>query len=131
VTTEIKRPATLIATIVWKPFDQRFGDLQKKMERHRNFIIDEVRLFQTKKMVVAEEALVLERSRTDEWQKEMAKYNECLRDQANETTKLSNQLGKTGKGSMASLFQDPKTSFGLWGLTSVYRAGCSETSGLA
>jgi len=34
----------MIASIIWKPFDVKFGDIIERMSNHRQFIMDELKI---------------------------------------------------------------------------------------
>ncbi|KAI0187202.1 hypothetical protein EV127DRAFT_499283 [Xylaria flabelliformis] len=43
-TSEVKRPARIIATVIWEPFDARFGSIMERMGNHQMFVIDELQI---------------------------------------------------------------------------------------
>jgi len=69
---EIKRTPVVIGELMWKPFDVRFKDHVERMHKHRQLILDELYLWNTKASVserefaaVAREKALKEQERTE------------------------------------------------------------------
>lgn len=43
---EVRRPIELIASVIWRPFDERFGVILSSMSRHQQQLNDEVNIYQ-------------------------------------------------------------------------------------
>ncbi|KAI1740672.1 hypothetical protein F4680DRAFT_96419 [Xylaria scruposa] len=45
---KVKRPARIIATVIWEPFDAKFGGLIERMGNHQKFVLDELQIMVAK-----------------------------------------------------------------------------------
>lgn len=43
---EVRRPVELIASVIWRPFDERFGGILSSMSKHQQQLNDEVNIYQ-------------------------------------------------------------------------------------
>jgi hypothetical protein len=88
----------MIATVIWKPFDARFDSLLIRMDGHRKFIMDELRILQAQKAMDAERAAVLERTQADKERENATKDREKARKLASETEEMMKTLDKEVRG---------------------------------
>ncbi|OAG03138.1 uncharacterized protein CC84DRAFT_960161 [Paraphaeosphaeria sporulosa] len=63
---KVKRPLTMITTVIWKPFDAQFSSLLESMEVHRNFIHAELDIHQAQQAKDSERAAAIERQRAED-----------------------------------------------------------------
>ena len=96
--SEVKRPASLIATVIWKPFDARFNEFLTRMDNHRKFIMDELEIIQTQQVNDAERAAARERTRAEKEREKAAEGREKARKLASETKEVKKTLEKEVRG---------------------------------
>ncbi|KAF9736590.1 hypothetical protein PMIN04_009655 [Paraphaeosphaeria minitans] len=58
---KVKRPLSMITTVIWKPFDAQFSSLLESMDNHRNFIRAELEIYQAQQTKNSESAAAIER----------------------------------------------------------------------
>ncbi|KAK4454446.1 hypothetical protein QBC34DRAFT_482279 [Podospora aff. communis PSN243] len=62
---KVKRPLGMISSVIWRPFEERFGDLLSRMDEHQRFIMDELEILQAERAKDVEKAASIERSRAE------------------------------------------------------------------
>ncbi|KAK6065944.1 hypothetical protein SCUP234_12307 [Seiridium cupressi] len=61
----IKRPAEMIANVIWKPFDATFSDILSRMDYHRNFVLEELEILQAQRAKDVDREAALERAQAE------------------------------------------------------------------
>jgi hypothetical protein len=74
---------SMIATVIWKPFDARFNSLLTRMDDHQKFIMDELKIVQAKQAKNAEQAAALERVQAEKWREKVNEDKKRLTELSN------------------------------------------------
>ncbi|KAF3018203.1 hypothetical protein E8E14_012213 [Neopestalotiopsis sp. 37M] len=61
----IRRPIEMLAHVVWKPFDARFGEIMTEMENNRLNLFEEMEIMRSRRTKDAEREASLERTRAE------------------------------------------------------------------
>lgn len=96
--SEIKRPLGMMATVIWKPFDQRFSSLLIRMDHHRKFVLDELDIVRAERARDADRAAVIERARAEHERQQAASARETARTLECATDEMKTTLEREATG---------------------------------
>jgi hypothetical protein len=77
----------MIASIIWEPFDAKFGDIIERMSNHRQFIMDELKIMAARHAKAAYQ--------TGELEMLLARNESRQTEDMKRTQELSKELGET------------------------------------
>ncbi|KAI0556168.1 hypothetical protein F4679DRAFT_22557 [Xylaria curta] len=84
---KVKRPARIIATVIWEPFDAKFGSLIERMGNHQKFVIDELQIMVAR--IAKSELPLIQKER-----QQRVEDRENARKLTNETEELKRKVDK-------------------------------------
>jgi superfamily I DNA and/or RNA helicase len=92
---------SMIATVIWKPFDARFNSLLTRMDDHQKFIMDELKIVQAKQAKKAEQAAALERVQAEKWREKVNEDKKRLAELSNEMQEIKKTTNNNARGECA------------------------------
>jgi hypothetical protein len=120
----------MISSVIWSPFEARFGDLLSRMGDHQMFIMDELEIIQAERAKDAERAACIERSRAEHERQKVVADREKADRLESLTAEMKRMMEKEARGKIMAPDNSSWTDVLIFRLVSKTSSRMASASGL-